>query len=509
MTRPPPGRALDWVLAAVALAFLAVVRAGVLQERDPYWQVRAGVENLAGAAYSRPDSWSWAPVDAPFVQTSPWWNDALGAAWQAAGFAGFFTVGVASVLGYGLVVLALARMLGARGLPALAGALLTVLPALPMLSPRGALAGQTLFLLAVGLAYAALPRLGRLPAPVALAAVLLAGAGVAVLGVGIHLSWAVLAPALLVAVVVLLALTPTIPVRRRMLLGAGLAAGLGVGVVSGPYRTQVFSLSRRVQDAASGVVLEWLPTWTPGLWPRWVPAAALSLVLAGGVGTWLWRHRARRVDDRRLALAAALLVVAAPAAVAGVFTIRVVGLALLTLAPLAAAGATVLVDRLRARAAGEDGGRGLAHPRVQHWLTGAPWRFVVAAVLVLLSPLMVLAGSRLGRPVAEIPALSSLPRGCLLVSDANAAGAVLLLRPDVKVWIDTRADYWGRDRNMEAIRLITEGRGAAATLERATCAMLVDDPALPSAGLAGELDADPAWTRGFAQQGVTVWTKTS
>ena len=50
MTEPSRERQ-DWGLAVIALGFLAVVRAGVLQERDPYWQVRAGVENLAGAPY--------------------------------------------------------------------------------------------------------------------------------------------------------------------------------------------------------------------------------------------------------------------------------------------------------------------------------------------------------------------------------------------------------------------------------------------------------------------------
>ncbi|WP_299442803.1 hypothetical protein [uncultured Phycicoccus sp.] len=498
----PVGKVRDWLLAGVAIAFLAVVRAGVLQERDPYWQVRAGTENLAGLPTIRPDSWSWAPVEGPFVQTSPWWNDVLALAWQAGGFAGFFAVGFASVLCYGLIALGLSRALGARGLPALAGVLVAVLPVLPMLSPRGALVAQTLFLLAMGLAHLSVPHLARIATPVGVVALASAGFGVAVLGIGIHLSWAVLAPALVVAVVILLSLTPSVPARRTLAFSAALAVGLGAGVVSGPYGIQVFRLSRRVQDAASGVVLEWLPTWTPGLWPRWVPVATLALALCAGSAAWLWRHRDLR-DDGRLPLAAALLCVAAPAAVAGFFTIRVLGLALLTMAPLVAAGATVVVDRLRLRAF-DPGSR--AHPRLRHWMGGRPWRVVVTTVLVLVSPLVFVAGSRLGRPVAETAALASLPEGCRLVSDPNAAGAVLLLRPDVPVWIDTRADYWGRERNAEAIRLITEGVDRTGALDRATCAMLVDNPGLPPSALAARLDADPSWSRVHADGAATVWT---
>ncbi len=82
---PAPARR-GWLLPWLALAALAVVRAGVVDERDPYWQVRAGLENLGGAPLSRPDTWSWAHVDRRFTQTSPAWNDALALGWDADGW---------------------------------------------------------------------------------------------------------------------------------------------------------------------------------------------------------------------------------------------------------------------------------------------------------------------------------------------------------------------------------------------------------------------------------------
>lgn len=500
--------ARGWALPVVALSFLAVVRAGILQERDPYWQVRAGLENLSGAPLVRPDSWSWAPVDAPFTQTSPLWNDLLGLAWRTGGFGGFFVVGMLSIWAYGLVVLVLARGLGARPLPALVGVMATLLLALPMLSPRGALAAQTLFLLAVAGSHRALPRLGPMPAAVAVPAVTAAGVATAALGSWLHLSWLLLAPALLATAVVMALLTPALRRRRVALLGPALGAGLGLGLLVGPYGTRAWALSRGVQEAASGVVLEWLPVWSPGLLPRWLPTALLTAAGAGlGLG-WVWRHRSSH-KDRRLSLLAGLLVTAAPAAVAGFTTIRVVGLALLTLAPVAALGVTRLATLLRARGARPGAGPVLRHPRVRHWLTAAPWRVVTAAVLVLLAPLVVVAGSRLGRPVVEAAALPALPAGCRLVSDANAAGPVLLLRPDVTVWADTRADYWGRERNERAVRLLMTGRDDTGVLARATCAMLVDDPSVPSTGLARALDAAPGWARAYSTPAVTVWARSA
>lgn len=505
MTPPAGARRLDVVLAVTALAFLAAVRAGVLDERDPYWQTRAGLENLDGAPLSRPDSWSWEPVDRLFTQTSPWWNDLLATGWRTAGFAGFFAVGFLSILAYGVVALVAARRLGGRPLPALAGLLATMLLALPFLSPRGALTAQTLFLAALVGLHAGAPRLAALRTPVA--AVSLAAAGVVVAGLGIrlHLSWSVLAPALAVCGAVVLALAPGLGRRRAVTLAAAWAAGLAAGVVSGPYGTGVWALSRRVQDATTGVVIEWLPTWTPGLSPRWVPTALATAALAVLLGWWWLRRRSDPQAAGRIGLAAALLLVAVPAAVVGFATIRVVGLSLLTLAPLAGAATTVLVDRLRERSGRADHGV-LAHERVRHWLTGGPWRVVVTAVLVVVAPLVVLAAAALGRPLTLAPAIEALPRDCRLVSDADSAGPVLLVRPDVQVWVDTRADYWGRERNASAIRLVADGVDDTGVLDRATCA-LVGGPG--GSGLASLLDADPRWDRTFAEGVVTVWTRDS
>ena len=130
----------------------------------------------------------------------------------------------------------------------------------------------------------------------------------------------------------------------------------------------------------------------------------------------------------------------------------------------------------------------------------------VGLVLVVVSPLVVFAGARSGRP-PEAAALGALPEGCRLVSDPASAGPVILLRPDVRVWIDTRADYWGRERNALALDVLTGSDTSVPAVAGATCALLSGAADLPTAGLASALDADPAWQRRTEVGGVRVWVR--
>ncbi|MBM6400935.1 hypothetical protein [Phycicoccus sonneratiae] len=501
---PAPARR-GWLLPWLALAALAIVRAGVVDERDPYWQVRAGLENLRGAPLSRPDSWSWAPVDRLFTQTSPAWNDALALGWRTARSAGLFTVSLASMLLFTTLVLVAARRLGARPLPALGGVLAVLLLALPMVSPRATLVAQSLFLAAVlGTDRLRVPA-QRVPAVVVGALALLGGVVVAGAGSWVHLSWLLLAPALWLAVLVLCLATPDLGRARTVAATLGAGAGLLLGVLVGPYGTRAWEVTRTVQDAADGVILEWMPPTAAGLAARWVPTAVVALVLAGAGAVHTARRWGGRAGDPRVGLAAALLVLAMPAAVGGFLGVRFVGLALLTLAPLAGVGATRLAGRAGARARAEVPTGAFRSPVVRRWSVGGPWRVVGWLTLALLSPLVLLAGARLGRP-AEAAVLDALPRGCRLVSDPASAGPVLLLRPDVRVWIDTRADYWGAARNREALEVLAGRSTDVPAVTGATCAML-SAADLPTGDLAAAFDADPRWRATASAPGLRTWVR--
>jgi hypothetical protein len=505
VSRSPSLRA--WLLPVAWLVALAAVRAGVLEERDPFWQVRAGMENLAGQPLSRPDSWSWDPVDSMFTQTSPAWNDALALGWRAAGFAGFFTVGFLSLLAYGLVSLALARRLGARPMPTLVGLMATLLLALPMLSPRATLVAQTLYLGGLLLADLARPRMVAAPPVLAAGGALVGGFLLAWAGSWIHLSWMLLAVAWWGSVLVLLLSTSSAARARIGLLAASLGAGLALGVIAGPYGLGAWELSRQVQAAVDGVVLEWLSPFSADLWARWLPAVLAGLAVSVVAGRWVVRGWGRRGRDPRLGLVGALLVLAVPAAVGGLFAIRFVGVCLLALTPVIALGATALADRAHARASAAQPTGVFRSARVRFWTGGRPWRVVLTLVLVLLSPLVLLAAAQLGRPRGEAEAADRLPGGCRLFSEPAGAGTVLLLRHDVRVWMDSRADYWGRDRNLDALQTLASGDPSRPGVAGATCAMLPDDGSLGTGTMATALDADPAWHRTWSGGGVTVWVR--
>ena len=503
VTRPA---ARGWLLPWLALAALAVVRAGLVDERDPYWQVRAGLENLAGAPLSRPDSWSWDPVDRLFTQTSPAWNDALGMAWRTAGFGGFFLLGLLSMLVYTTLVLALARRLGAHPLPALGGVLAVLLLALPMVSPRATLAAESLFLAAVLGADRLRGPAARARAGVLAPGALVAGFAVAAAGSWLHLSWLVLAPALWLSLAVLCLATPALgPVRRAVVLG-GAGVGLLAGLAAGPYGTRAWEVTRTVQDAAGGAVLEWMAPTAPGLALRWVPTAALALALAVAGVVHTLRRWPGRAADPRVGLSGALLVLAAPAAAGGLFGIRFVGLALLALAPLAGAGATRVARGVRVAGERPRAGRGLPQPGGAALVGGRS-----VARRRLADPRPPLA-ARPARRCATGPAARGrgprrAPPGCRLVSDPASAGPVLLLRPDVRVWLDTRADYWGAARNREALALLSGDSTAVPAVEGATCALLADSADLPTGGLARALDADPRWVASAGAPGLRVWVR--
>lgn len=502
------GSRRDWWLVAAWLAALALVRAGTVEERDPYWQARAGLETVRGQPLVRPDAWSWDPVDAPFVQTSPGWNAVLGIGWDAAGFVGIFLVALLSVGLYLLVATALAARLGARPLPALAGILLCVLPALAMVSPRATLVAQTLFLAGLLGVHAVRGPLARRRPPGAGLAVGVAAFATTAAGLWLHLSWLLFAPVTAVCWGLLWFTTPGLPRTRAAVLSAAGAAGAGLGLLAGPYGTAALAYSERVRAASTGLVIEWLGVLTPGLAGRWLPAALLAVGVSGAGAWWAAARLRSGVPDERVGPVAALCVLALPAALASVSAIRLVGVALLTLAPVAALGASAAWDRVRRRA-GQSPPRGVFRSaRVRFWSDGRPWRTVLTVVLVVLSPGVVLLTAPLARPLPELAVLDALPRGCRLVSDPSSAGPVLLLRPDVTVWFDGRFDYWGRGRMVEATKVLSAEPVPGSPLREATCVMLSTTDPLAGGALADTLDASPQWRSATPSGGVRVWTRT-
>ena len=120
---------------------------------------------------------------------------------------------------------------------------------------------------------------------------------------------------------------------------------------------------------------------------------------------------------------------------------------------------------------------------------------ILTALLVVLVPVAVYKALPHSMPMTQ-DAVAALPADCHLFSTDADANAVLLLRPDVKVWIDGRTDIWGRDRLVEALTRFGGNGSPSLVPEGTTCVLLPARDSGDSAGtdpLVAGLEADPAW----------------
>lgn len=487
-----------WIL------LLAVLRSGRLDETDPYWQIRAGQEVLDGTPLARPDTWSWDPVAGLFFPNSPAWNLLLAGGWQVAGFWSVFALSVLSIAAYLTTVAWLGRLLGARPVPTVLAMVALVVLVLPMLSLRATLVAQTLFLVAVGLALLWSRRAEGRPTWVNAAVVGLGGLAVSLLGNWIHLSWGTLAATTAVAWLVLWLLSPGLGGARRLLMTVTGSAGLLGGVLLGPYGLDALTRARAVFEACRGLILEWTTPFHPELVARWAPSALVTLVLTIAAAFWCARTLRVRRDDRTR-LSSALTISALPYAVAGLIAIRFIGIAALTMAPVLAAGLSVGMTHAHAWAQGRATRPGLLARRLPEWTTDGYWAVVLGATLLVLAPFAVVYAWPHATPRAQ--ALNAaLPSGCRLFSTMNESAAVILTRPDVPIWIDGRADYWGRERLLQMEAFVYSGAAGRPVPDGTTC-VLLPDPSIeaPFASLTAALDASPEWTRSASTGEYNLW----
>ncbi|EAP97554.1 hypothetical protein JNB_18828 [Janibacter sp. HTCC2649] len=481
----------DWNLLGGWILALVVLRAARMTERDPYWQARDGIERSAGTPMSRPDSWSWAQPGGLFRPTSPLWNSALGLGHQGLGVAGIALVGAAGMLAYFGVAVVVARRLGARPLPTLAATVFTAILALPMVSPRATIVVQALLLVSLALGHTLVTRtLPRAWWTVVGAALVAAALGW--FGAWLHVSWSVTSLGV-AAALPLLALLSGVD-RWRVGLAAAAGMALAAGSTLGPYGLSVWQLLLDVSSASDGQIVEWLSPFTAGLRLRWLPIALIVLALGAVTAQWLFRHRSGApgsLERGCWALEVILVGISLAAASAGMVAIRFLGVAALTLLPVLAARLSAATIRWRASPR--------RSPFVRTRLTADYWRPIMVGALVVLMPLALVQAIDPGQPQEEEIA-RSLPRGCRLFADPDTAGAVLLLRPDVKVWVDMRTEVYGSAAYAEARRRLLATDGVVVP-EGATCALV--SPSAPSVTADGA--GGNAWMKVSTTAGLSLW----
>lgn len=491
-----------WALATLVLTMLAGVRAAFPTERDQYWSARAGLEALAGSPLARQDTWSWS-TEGVWYPNSPAWNVVLGLGWQALGFWGLFWVAFASIsLLLGLSLYA-AHAAGARALPTLIAFAPIVLAASSALSPRATVFVQALLLGAALFAWWLGGIAARLNPVVRTAVVALAGVSLSIVGNWVHLSFMLLAGVIAAMWGIAWWLSPGLSMLHRIIFTVTGGLGLLAGCILSPYGIALtLERSALVGEICRGIIIEW--TSVPGAavlgeW-RWIPVCVFAVLVALGSAAWVvrvLRHRGR--FDPRARLVVPLAVFAVPVTLAGVGAIRFLVLGMLVMLPVAAAAATTLVDRLHER---QRVRAGWSHPKLREYTSGRFWSVVLVGIAVVLMPLTVFVMTKGARPTEAVLA-ESLPEGCSLLSDPGAAGPVILSRPDVAVWIDGRADFYGRDHLLEAKRIYAADDPLPA---EADCVIfpIGSDPAM---ALADVLDGDARWERIATAGGYGAWAR--
>lgn len=491
-------RRWDSVLLWGFLVSLALARAGHPEEREAFWQIRAGMENLAGVPLARPDTWGWSGVEGNWYPNSPLWNMLLALSYGAAGIWGLFVLSGVTILALLMVTNVLGRRLGARPLPGLVGLLVVYSAAFPMLSSRATLAIQLLLLTAVYLALRLSDRAHTMLPTVLTAVVMASALGLSTLGNWLHLSFLLLGPAMAAVWALIWLLTPGLTGRRRLVLISAGGIGWLLGPVMSPYGVVVgLARARAVQEACEGIILEWASPFSPLVPQKFFFMLTVALVLALGAAGWLYRRWRAGAPVRDLA---ALVAIGAPTALAGLVAIRFLGVSLLVLAPVAAAAATRAVDWLRSRPPPASLPAGLA-ARLREFSTGRFWRIVMTATLLVLSPGVVLLGSEHGEP-PERAMLARLPAGCRLFTGPVLASTTVLLRPDVPVWMDGRLDFAGR-------RMILDGYGyQGGTMVEpvppgATCVLLAANA--DGASLRARLSSSADWRLDSGDGNLELW----
>lgn len=486
---------MRWERFPLPLALILVLsawRAGAPRETDPYWQIREGREFLAGQPLIHPDTWSWSPNSAPVIPNSPGWNVLLSTAYSLGGWIGFFLLSLIAIGGCLLAIQQVAQTLGARKIPTSIAVLVSFALIVPVLSARASALAFTLLLAALWVGNR-LSRIEVFGKTQGIAAVATSGFLISLVGNWLHTSWGLLS-------FVLIALwgIQFVGIRPRGLLTWSISSVLVlIGLLLGPYGLKVFSIAARVRSASVGLILEWSPIWDTPQRLFWIPVTFVMLLSSGGVAFWLLRHWVsfRRADaDQRLMLNLSLC--GFSLTVAGLVHSRFTFAVGMFLGPLVAYWISNprpftdlrWVNQKRYRMA------------LRERLSDDYLRVIAIGVTLVLAFPSAVAASNLGRPrFAE--AVRYLPKDCKLF--ASESSAAILLRPDIKIWIDGRADYWGRERLKEFITYFN-GNSLMPVPKGTDCVLFSTSPVFST--LDKRLSQSPGWKLIRSPERTRIWS---
>lgn len=449
---------------------------------------REGQALLHGAPLIHPDSWSWDPQPWDFIPTSPAWELLAGGFWNLGQEVGLFALTAATVA-FCLSALAwIARSMGASPTATVIAILICGSLGAGILTARAGLPAFVLLLLEFALAWRFRRRLVASSAGATTVRAVVLSFAFASLGIWLHNSWSAFGFIAIGGLGLMFCNPEFGALRQRRGLVVGVAIGSILGMASGPLGVEVWANSLRVGRECQGLIKEWTSPWQiDGVWVGiWCVAAAMAVSLSVSA---LRRRKARWLSGPEVPL----LLLTIGGVVAGATAVRFLLLGIFAAMPLLAvrlSRGSVATATLRIRqAAGER-----AHEPY--------WRNIVALLAVMALPLFIAQAAL--TPRGPDAAISALPNACNLFSDDWIAKPVELWRPDIKVWIDGRQDYWGRNRLIEDNRYLAHSVPNRLVPPGTSCVLL--DSQVDSA-LARAMASSDDWQRLAKTDNLTAWAR--
>ena len=209
--------------------------------------------------------------------------------------------------------------------------------------------------------------------------------------------------------------------------------------------------ARVVSEICQGLIIEWTSVWEAAALGelRWIPVAVVAVLVALASGVWVVRlYRRYGRFDPRMRLVAPLAVFAVPVTIMGLGSIRFLVLGMLVILPVAAAAATRFVDVVHER---QRAGGSLSRPKFVEYTSGRFWVTVLTGIAIVLTPVAAIATTMGARPPRSV--LARCFRRLHIVLRRRLRRARHSDATRRAVWIDGRADFYGRQHLIEATKI--------------------------------------------------------
>lgn len=408
----------------IFLIFIAsIYRSGKIVETDVYWQTRAGLDWLSDKTFIKNDLWSYVP-NGEWIPNSWGWNLVLAYAYRLSNDYGLFALGFVVTISFLALLVVAARRLTSSWNSINHVLAFVLMFAIPILSIRPALISAYGMLIMLLSTHAFLKAFQTRPIIMSFVFLIFN-----VLMINLHLAWPIFLGAAFIGWSGLL--LSYLPYKKALstILPLGIAAVIGIFI--SPLKQHLFSHMLMTFVSSTELIYEWKPMWNEPLY-----LFGLVLVFAQ------IRPAKKFKRIRPWAFCSMAL------AVMGIFAIRYMPWALL-----------------------------FSLPAWSFWIRSFQVKkdkFLSIAGIGLAIALIFISYEAItlhGRP-SFLEDIKALPANCRLIATPQTSGAVVLFRPDVKIFVDSRNEYWGKGRYKLVNEFMKHPNDDLLTAIEPTCVMV-------------------------------------